>query len=181
MEALKDKELEPLSDEDIRHILGKDTKILKYSELAKYSSIDDLLPKHTDYCIVLYELEENSGHWTAILKYDSYVEWFDPYGIKYDNELDWISNNVKHKLHEEKPLLGKLFNESDLKVVYNKTKFQSMKKEISTCGDHCVHRIYRLKHNDFDLEAYTSYMNHIKDEYGLTYDDIVAEFVSSFI
>ena len=59
MEALKDKELEPLSDEDIRHILGKDTKILKYSELAKYPSIDDLLPKHTDYCIVLYELEEN--------------------------------------------------------------------------------------------------------------------------
>jgi hypothetical protein len=30
METLKDKELEPLSDEDIRHILGKYTKILKY-------------------------------------------------------------------------------------------------------------------------------------------------------
>ena len=181
MERVKEIELEPLSAEDIRHILGNDIKILKYSELSKYSSIDDLLPKQRDYCIVLYELEENSGHWTAILKYDNIIEWFDPYGIKYDNELDWISNNAKQKLHEEKPLLGKSFNESGYKVVYNKTKFQSMKKEISTCGDHSSHRIYRLKHNDLDLEAYTTYMNHIKDEYGLTYDDIVAEFVSSFI
>ena len=56
-----------------------------------------------------------------------------------------------------------------------------MAKEISTCGDHCVHRIYRLIYNDFNLDDYTSYMSHVKDEYDLTYDDIVAEFVSSFI
>ena len=181
MDAIKEQELEPMSDEDIRHILTHDTKILKYSELSKYSSIEDLLQKPKDYCLILYELEDNSGHWTAILKYGTTIEAFDPYGIKYDNELDWISNSAKQKLHEDKPLLANLLNGPNHNVIYNKTKFQSMKKEISTCGDHCVHRIYRLIHNDFDLDAYTSYMNHIKDEYGLTYDDIVAEFVSTFI
>ena len=34
MERVKEIELEPLSDEDIRHILGNDIKILKYSELS---------------------------------------------------------------------------------------------------------------------------------------------------
>ena len=126
-------------------------------------------------------LAENSGHWTAILKYNDIIETFDPYGLKYDNELDWISNNAKAKLHEDVPLLSQLLNKTNHKVIYNKTRFQSMSKDISTCGDHCVSRIYRLTYNDFDLDEYTSYMKHIKDEYDLTYDEIVSEFVSSFI
>ena len=131
--------------------------------------------------MILYELEENSGHWTAILKYENAIEAFDPYGIKYDNKLDWISDSAKQKLHEDKRLLTNLLHTTDHNVIYNKTQFQSMKKDISTCGDHCVSRIYRLKHNDLDLDGYTSYMKHIKDEHGLTYDEIVAEFISNFI
>ena len=180
-EHLKELELTPMSDEDIRNVLGANAKIIKYSELSKYSNIDELLPKPKDYCIILFELKENSGHWTCLLKYDNKLEWFDPYGIKYDNELDWISNDVKKKLDQDIPLLSHLLKQSEYNVIYNKTKFQSMAKDISTCGDHCVHRIYRLIHNDLNLDEYTSYMKHIKDEYGLSYDDIVAEFVSTFI
>ena len=126
-------------------------------------------------------MQEHSGHWTCLLNYDNIVEFFDPYALRYDNELDWISNNVKQKLDEDKPLLSKLLNKTNHKVIYNKTRFQSMANDISTCGDHCVSRIYRLIYNDFDLDEYTSYMKHIKDEYDLTYDEIVAEFTSSFI
>ena len=35
---------EPLSDSKVREALGDDVKILKYSELKKYGSIDELLP-----------------------------------------------------------------------------------------------------------------------------------------
>ena len=181
MDRIKHIEMTPLSDDDIRTILGKDTKILEYKDLTKYSSIDQLLPKPTDYCILLYELQKDSGHWTAILKYDDIVEFFDPYGLKYDNELAWISNNIKAKLHEDQPLLSNLLNNTNHTIIYNKTRFQSMKSDVSTCGDHCAHRIYRLIHNDFNLDEYISYMKHIKDEHGLTYDEIVSEFVSSFI
>ena len=49
----------PLSDADLRRILGNDTKILKYAELASVPALTHLLPKPTDYCIILYESELN--------------------------------------------------------------------------------------------------------------------------
>ena len=52
----------PLSDEDIRDILGPNCKIMKYSGLADYNDLDDLLPKLKDYAIILYEEDENIGH-----------------------------------------------------------------------------------------------------------------------
>ena len=61
---------EPLDDAEIRFYLP-DAKILKYSELAKYRNINELLPENTDYAIILYLDEENKGHWTAVLKYDN--------------------------------------------------------------------------------------------------------------
>ena len=45
----------PLSDEDIRDILGPECKIMKYSDLAEYSVLGDLLPKLEGYAIMLYE------------------------------------------------------------------------------------------------------------------------------
>ena len=41
-----------LSDSDIRTILGADTKVRKYSELANIGSLDELLPRLVDYCIM---------------------------------------------------------------------------------------------------------------------------------
>ena len=181
MDAIKHFEITSLSDTDIRQIIGNDAKILKYSELSKHSTIDDLLTKPKDHCIILYELEEDSGHWVCLLKYDNKIEFMDPYGIKPDGELAWITKNAKQKLHEDVPLLSNLIHNTNHNVIYNTTRFQSMSKEISTCGDHSTHRIYRLVHNDLDLDEYTSYMKHIKDEHVLTYDEIVAEFVSHFL
>ena len=71
-----------LSDSDIRTILGADTKILKYSELAGVGSLDELRPRLVDYCIILYEELLNRGHWVALLKYDDMLEHFGTYGIK---------------------------------------------------------------------------------------------------
>ena len=55
-----------LSDSDIRTILGADTKVLKYSELAGVGSLDELLPRLVDYCIILFEESLNIGHWVAL-------------------------------------------------------------------------------------------------------------------
>ena len=41
-----------LSDEDIRTILGANTKMIKYSELSAYRDLDELLPKVLDYVII---------------------------------------------------------------------------------------------------------------------------------
>ncbi len=58
----------PLSDEDIRDILGPECKIMKYSGLAEYNDLDDLLPKLKDCAIILYEEDANIGHLVGLLK-----------------------------------------------------------------------------------------------------------------
>ena len=75
------------SDSDIRTILGANTKILKYSELASVGNLDELLPRLVDHCIILYEESLNRRHWVALLKYNDMLEHFDSYGIKPDSEL----------------------------------------------------------------------------------------------
>ena len=77
----------PLSDADLKHVLCNDLKIVKYSELAHYSSLDYILPNRTDDCIILIEEEPDSGHWVALRKYEGTVEFSDPYGNKWDTEL----------------------------------------------------------------------------------------------
>ena len=62
-----------LSDSDIRAILGVDTKIIKYSELANINSLDELLPRPVDYCVMLYAEMPNRGHWVGLLKIISVV------------------------------------------------------------------------------------------------------------
>jgi len=71
--------------------------VIKYSELANYKSIEELLPKDRSYKIVLIEQNYNSGHWTALLRYDDTIEWFDSYGVCPDGELKFI-NAVKRRL-----------------------------------------------------------------------------------
>ena len=57
-----------------------------------------------------------------------------------------------------------------------------MSDAVNTCGDHCAHRIYRLTHNDMDLDLqdYSDYMDHVREECKVAYDVIVAEFLESF-
>ena len=50
-----------LSDEELKVIQGKDLKIVMRPDLAKYTTIEQLLPNPNDYCIILIvESESNS-------------------------------------------------------------------------------------------------------------------------
>ena len=178
-ELLK-QEQNPLSDSDITRILGKYCKILEYKDLSKYKNINEIFTKDNDYFVLLYELAPQSGHWTGVLKYANVIEFFDPYGMQADKELAWISKSARAKLNEQYPYLSTLINNSNMQVVHILTKFQSFKSSVSTCGDHVVHRIYRFIHDNLDLYDYTNYMNYIKSEYHLNYDEIVSEFILSF-
>jgi hypothetical protein len=88
-------ETKPLSDEDIQRILRNDAKIIKYSEPGHFYDIDQLLPWEKDYCIIIYDGKPNGGHWTALSKYNGLYEFFDPYGVKPDNELKWIGGEKR--------------------------------------------------------------------------------------
>jgi hypothetical protein len=58
----------PLSDTDLKTILGEDTKIITYPELSKYNNIEELLPNSYDFVIILLLESPASGHWTCSVK-----------------------------------------------------------------------------------------------------------------
>ena len=170
----------PLSDADLRHILGNEVKILKYSELANFPSLDYILPKPTDDCVILIEEEPDSGHWVALLKYEGMVEFFDPYGNKWDTELSWIPREKREQLGETQKYLSGLLERTNLKRIYSPYHFERTSNKVNACGSHCAHRIYRLRHDNMDLHDYYSYMEEAEEKLHASPDEVVAEFVDSF-
>ena len=168
-----------LSDSDLRTILGAATNIIKYSELASVGSLDELLPGLVDYCVILYEESLNRGHWVALLKYNDMFEHFDSYGIKPDNELQWVNMKKRRMLKQGTPYLSH-FLDDDIYIhiyIYSCVRYQELDSDVNTCGSHIVNRIYRLKHYNMDLDAYNEFTRELKDDYGITCDTIGSKFI----
>ena len=176
-EDLQEVIADPLDDTEIRHYLPT-AKIIKYSELAKYKAITQLLPNETDYCIILYEDSPNNGHWTALLRYNKgkkgTIEFFDPYGNMFDKQLDWTSLQNRKKLGQGRKLLTPLLDCAVQNIVYNPIKYQQDGGEINDCGRHCIFRILCLLKKGMDLEEYFEYMKQLEREMRLPPDGIVS-------
>ena len=171
---------EPLDDSEIRDYLP-DAKILKYSELAKYRHINELLPEETDYAIVLYLDGQNKGHWTAVLKYKNVYEMFDPYGVKeLDEQLKWVPCPQRIKLQVAIPYMTRLFNtiEKPHKGILSTFDYQDDKTNVNSCGRHCVYRILKLLDNGMNINQYYNHMRDLRRKFNLTYDEIVSTYVN---
>ena len=69
-------------DTDTRFYLP-DAKILTYSELSNIKKIEDLLPRHKSYFILLYPVQsESSGHWVCLTRFSKMIEYYD---------LEWLT------------------------------------------------------------------------------------------
>lgn len=138
-----------IDDSDIARWLGEEgrQKIVKYSALKNYKTINDLLPEPTDYRIILTESKPNCGHWTCILKYKNIIEWFDSYGVKPDGEFRYVPRFARVLLGQEGNTLTHLLKKTKLpgqSVYYNKRRLQSGKDGINTCGRWCIARILSM-------------------------------------
>ena len=164
-----------MDDTDIRYYLP-DSKILTYSELSNYKKIEDLLPRHKSYFILLYPVKsESDGHWVCLTRFDKTVEYFSSYGTKPDVEFGW-SAQFKDTPHYLSKLLGK----TNLRVTYNSIDFQNNKDfTISTCGAFAVFRILTMIEMNADLEKNNIILKTLKEtNEDKTYDDIVVEFIN---
>ena len=167
-----------LSDSDIWKILGHETKITKYSELSQFKYLDQLLPKPIDYCVILYEDNVDHGHWVGLSRYAGKYEHFDNYGLKPDKELEWVNMKQRKSLHGNEAYLSNLLKPKGF--VYNNVRYQQSDAGFNTCGSHVVHRLYRLKTQDMDLDAYRNFMLTLKEDFNTSYDIIVAEFIQKY-
>ena len=174
----------PISDTEIKRILGKSTKLLTYPDLAKYSDLNQLLPAPNDFVVILIVEDETqdviSGHWTALLKYDNLFEFFDPYGNPPDYDLKkWMTKEQRAKLREDKPYLSYLLQNQ--RHIYNKVKYEKMKKGVNSCGHHTCLRCYEFAKKGKGLPEYQKYLENLRKLYGVSYDEIAASFVSKFV
>lgn len=170
----------PLTDGDLERFLSGDTKnyVLKYSELKQYQDLEQLLPHHHSYKIILIEYEKNKGHWICLMRYNNVIEIFNSFGTKHDEEDFVESNEVNYYLGQAylhlNILIEKEIKENNFTMLYNKIKFQKKSTQINTCGRHVVNRLICLLHYNMSLKKYIKFMKDSMEKTKLNYDELVS-------
>lgn len=160
-----------LSDKDMKKIIPT-LKVVSYPELLNATNIDQILDEKGRLMLLYLTENEHTGHWVCLLKRrgTKVLEYFDPYGnYGPDGESKWLTPQELEEFGQDTFHLSKLIKASPYKLLINKTKFQKDKRDVNTCGRHCLTRLY-LKH--LSLPQYTKL---VKGS-GLSPDDFVSGF-----
>jgi hypothetical protein len=170
---------EPMDDGDIRSYFPK-ARVMRYADLADYDNIEEVLPEAKSHVFLLYQHRPNDGHFVCIMRYGNVIEFFCSYGSKIDGPLYWTSLPEREALGEGKPWLSMLLKKAGkrFKAIHNPVDFQSKKDGVATCGAYCVMRINQLLNHNQDLHEFIDYMKELKEDTGLSYDEIVANYVN---
>lgn len=158
-----------LSNEDILNLLDGKTNIIMYPDLYKYSNIDEILYPY-DSCVLLFAAKKNYGHWTAIIKRDNELEFFNSYGGWPDDSLKHIPYHYAIVSNQNIPYLSFLMYCSKYDLFYNEFQFQKKNKDIKTCGRHCVVRVFN---KDMDIYQYKNYLDKLCLNMKTDYDGVV--------
>jgi len=164
----------PMSMDELKRILRGRANVYTYPEIKRFKTIDELLNPYGS-AVILYLTSSNYGHYTCInkIKPDE-IEFFDSYSIFPDKELNTITKQERIQLDQSTNHISKLMKESQYKLSYNHHKFQSKNTNVSTCGKHCIMRIY-FKH--LSLRKFNGMMRKKMKETKLKPDEIVSIFV----
>ena len=157
----------PLSDGDIRQILGQDIRILTYPDLGKLKSADQMFDAKGRCILLFLTSSPTEGHWCCLLNKKKGIEFFDPYGEPPGEILDELPKARLEALDQNQPYLARLLRASGKPVYYNTHEFQKDKKSVNTCGRHCV---VRCLYAPYSLETYAK----VIEKSGMTPDDFVS-------
>ena len=147
--------------------------IIKYLDLGKYSSLEDLFDQDKGDNIILYYPvnSENDGHFVALMYYPEKdtVSYFCPYGMDINGDIQNSSYLMKQdmRMKFKLPELVQKFQEEGGMVLTSRIPVQSRSESVATCGKHCTFRIIFR-----DIVNPTEYARFLKYK-GLTPDEIV--------
>jgi len=129
-----------LSQDEIINYLDGKIRVIIYTDLGKYKSINELLYPY-DGCIILYKTSNDFGHWTLLLRNRWGIEFFDPYGVPIDDQIKFIIDNYREIKNQLYPHLTALILNSGYKyIISNKVQLQKKSVSIQTCGRWCIFR-----------------------------------------
>lgn len=150
-----------LSGDDITRIFDGKVKILLFSDIRLYKNLDELL-KPYDRVIILFERKKNVGHWTCLFRNSKGVFFFDPYGIKPENQLRF-SSGMNKLLNQQKDTLNRLFDGHLIK--YNDKPFQKWQNGINTCGRWVVARLLLPEMTNHEFFDFINARTNERDKY----------------
>ena len=180
LDYYKNKLSEMIGSEDFpRFFINFDNdKIMKYSALENYDSIEELLPEQFDYRFILIENKLNSGHWTVLCRYKNNIYYFDSYGVKVDGQWKYIPNFIRIALNQDSNDLTKLLNKAKkegFKVESNKVKYQSDADGVNTCGRYCI-MVVKLVEKGFNMEEIEKVLDNGCEKYHCNYDILMCRY-----
>jgi hypothetical protein len=156
----------PISGKDILKWLPNAT-VLKYTDLKKYK----VLPKLP--IILLYEIKNNVGHWTSILRTPEGIEHFDSYGYVPDDEFEFIPDKFKYESNQNyKYLLNLLYNANET-INYNPYKLQG-EPPIATCGRWAI---LRNLFNNLTIDQFANMINKTAKQLNISLDELVTRII----
>lgn len=156
----------PLSDSDIKKILGGKTSIMTYPMLGDLDDIDQCFDRKGRCILLFLTTSPQEGHWVCMIRRPDSIEYFDPYGESPAEMKENIPPSLLASLDQRQPYLSALFKKKGLPVYYNTHSFQQDKNRINTCGRHCV---VRCLFSDYPLQKYYDTIK----KTGLSADDFV--------
>ena len=168
---------EPTTNLQIKHYLGTEDHLIKYSDLARYQDIFELLPTDRSYVIILIEQQKDNGHYVCICRYGKTICSFDPYGCKIDEELKFVNRFMNKMLGQDRHYLTDLLKKVDTKkwdIIYNKKKLQKLNNSVASCGRWCILWVTFMKDLLFNLEDFLRFIKDRKDETGLSGDELMS-------
>ena len=171
-EFLKDEEDESVSINELIDTIGQNNaKVIKYSDLASYASLEALFSSVPNIVIYFPIETETQGHFVAMLHYPemNLVNYFCPYGLSVEGDIQQ-SRVLRHANPATRLLLPRMvddFKARGGKFTESLIPIQEMSDAVATCGKHCFFRI--MFREIVEPDAYARFLNY----HNLTPDEIV--------
>lgn len=150
----------PLSADQVADAIPG-VSVLKYGELCQIGTLP--LP-----LVVLYETQENYGHWVAILRTPEGIEHFDSYGIVPDNELKWINPQFRARSGQDVKCLLQMLYDTREPINYSTHRLQG--KDSSTCGRWAI---LRILFSHLGTDAFARAVRAVSKKLHVTPDELV--------
>ena len=123
-----------LTGEDIHRITDGKTNIIDYPDLENVNNLEEVLNPYGA-VVLLYETKKNFGHWVCLLDMgNKNLEFFDPYGLKVDEELLLSDFHLRQHQGQPAPHLTALIEQGGYNVVSNTKRLQKFLEHTNTCG-----------------------------------------------
>lgn len=165
-----------LSNFQLESILGEGSLPIMYQDLHKYNTIEELLPQDNSFKIILLNDKPYSGHWIALTRNKDKYNYFNSYGISFNQDLYLIPSTIRKILGNYDNYLNDLLK--DKNVVYNKLKMQNDKSEI--CGRYVALFIIMNTRMGYSMREFIDYLKEQKKINNVSYDELIMILTQSF-